>query len=633
MVFRTFIQKLNSKPRFLTFVIAFSLVGCWANPFTHPPIECLMKLSNFICPDNDVLRRWSPAYYLLLLPESTVTISNLTNHSIVETGFVVGTVPPGPTFVNVGIDDAQPTQVPVIDGTWRYALPAKAVTNTFWTYGSLHTIYAHLPYEKSNTIQVRMGTNHDTDGDGYPDLIVSANVAAGTQGYGYIYKTNPTTKQLSTTPYSILTDGIINTYFGSRIGSGDFNGDGYADVIVGAQAYLVGSYIGKAYLFLSRGQSGIPSQNLNAGGSADTILDGVTGGGRFGTNVIGADVNFDGYDDAIFASPWENELFIFYSQGITAITSQNTNTANFVFKNPAPPNPDDNFGSYAYAGDVNGDGFQDLVVSAATYSSGLGRIYIFVSNQGTLSASPQQILVAPLEPSPGCAAGIGCNFGTSFVMDYFNSDRCIDLAVGGPNFNTRQGIVFVYHSTCDPINPYTTPVVSMTGPPTASCNGTSCLFGGSLASGDTNGDGLPDLLIGATGASAGIGDVYLVLNDPNTGFRNMNLSAGGSADSLFSGSVTNRNFSQGIQFQDTNADGLQDIVISEPTTTNRVYTFHSVRGGLPASQNLNGSGVTSQTLAPPAGTSLGNTIAQWKTKAESFMWAMVSETKKYFGMI
>lgn len=637
MKFRTSNQILNL--RLITLGISLFLLNCWANPLTHPPIECLMKLSNSFCPDKDPFKRWSPAQYLLLLPESSVTISNLTNHSIVETGFVVGTAPPGITFVNVGIDDAPPIQVPVVNGTWRYSLPAKAITGTFWTYGSLHTIYAHIPYERSNTILVRKGTNKDTDGDGYPDLIVSASPGAGSQGYGFVYKSNSITKQLETIPITSLTDGIINTYFGSRIASGDFNGDGYADVIVGAQAYMVGGYIGKSYLFLSRGQLGIPLQNLFTGGSADAILDGVTNTGRFGTNIIEADINNDGYGDAVFASPWMNELFIFYSQGSNAISSQNTNSANFVFKNLTsnipPLNPDDNFGSYAYAGDLNGDGFLDLVVSAATHSSNLGRIYIFISNQGSLPATPQQILVAPLEPSPGCAAGLGCLFGASFVLDYFNSDRCIDLAVGGPNFNTRQGIVFVYHSTCDPISPYPNPpVATLLGPPTTSCNGgNNCSFGGNLASGDTNGDGLPDLLIGAAGASSGIGDVYLVLNDPTTGFPNLNLSAGGSANSLFSGSLTNSGFSQGLQFQDTNADGLQDIVISEPTN-NRVYTFHSIRGGVPTSQNLNGpTGVTSQTLAPPAGNSLGNTIAELKIKAEGYLWALVTKTKKYFGLI
>lgn len=630
MVFRTFIQKLNSKPRFLTFVIAFSLVGCWTNPLTHPPIECLMKLNNFLCPDKDLLKKWSPYAYLLLLPESTVTISNLTNHSIVETGFVVGTVPPGPTFVNVGIDDAPPTQVPVINGTWRYGLPAKAITGTFWTYGTLHTIYAHLPYERSNTIQVRMGTNHDTDGDGYPDLIVSATRVNSDQGFGFVYKSNPITKQLEITPSTTITDGVIGTYFGSKISSGDFNGDGYADIIIGSQAYAgIISFGGRVLLFYSKGQSGIPSRNLNAGGVADTILSGITQDSRLGSFVKGADINHDGYDDAVLASPWNDDVFIFYSQGSSGVISQDTNSANITYK----PGVNDNFGSHTVTGDVNGDGYQDLVVGAPYYSSRFGRIYFFLSNFGTLPNTPQQYLINPLETSD-CPGVNGCQFGGNFVLDYFNSDKCIDLAVGSYAYNSNQGIVHVFYSTCDSTNPFgNTPNVTLIGPPTTSCYGNLCNFGGTLASGDTNGDGLPDLLIGATGASAGIGDVYLVLNDPITGFRNMNLSAGGSVDSLFSGYVTNSNFSQGLQFQDTNADGLQDIIISEPTTTNRVYTFHSVRGGLPTNQNLFNGGLTSQTLAPPVGNGLGNTIALWKTKVENYLWAIISQTKKYFGMI
>lgn len=627
MVYKTFIQNLNL--RLLPYLLSLCLGACWANPLTHPPIECIMKLSNFICPEKKGWEQWAPSIYLLLLQESTVRISNLTNHSIVETGFVVGTVPAGATFVNVGIDNSPPTQVPVIDGTWRYALPAKAITGTFWTYGSLHTIYAHLPYEKPNTIQVRMGTNHDTDGDGYPDLIVSASSMPGTVGYGYIYNSNPISKQLSTTPNTTLTDGLGTTYFGCRIGAGDFNGDGYADVLIGDQAYNGAS--GRVYEFLSRGQSGIPSQNLNAGGMADAILDATVGSGRLGTNIIGSDVNHDGYDDAILASPWNDNVFIFQSQGSNGFISQNTNSAIFSYQSTVPA---DNFGSSATMGDVNGDGFQDLIVSEDLHASFTGRLFIFISNKGTLPSQPQQFLYPPTDPAPGCAFGGGCRFGSTFVLNYFNSDNCIDIAVGAFSFNSNQGIVHVYNSTCDSTNPYgSVPNATLLGPLTTSCNGNLCNFGGTLASGDTNGDGLPDLLIGATGASAGIGDVYLVLNDPITGFRNMNLSAGGSADSLFSGANAVSNFSMSLRFQDTNADGLQDIVISEPTATNRVYTFHSLRGGVPASQNLNGSGVTSQTLAPPAGTSLGNTIAQWKTKAENYMWAFVRKTKVYFGMI
>ncbi|TGL99774.1 FG-GAP-like repeat-containing protein [Leptospira jelokensis] len=622
----------NNFTRLLSILMMlFYFSNCWTNPLTHPPLECLMELDNFLCPEENLIKRFSPGIYLLFLQEPRVTISNLTNYSIVETGFVIGTAPSDVGYVNIGLDFDLPFQVPVIGGQWRAPLPAKAVTNSFWTYGSLHTIYAQIPYEKTYTILVRKGTNKDTDGDGYPDLIVSANNSAANQGYGYVYKSNPNTKQLETTPSTSLTDGITQTYFGSRITSGDFNGDGYADVFIGAQAYTPATnYLGKGYLFLSRGQTGIPSQNLNTGGTADAILDGLSGTGRFGTNIIGTDINGDGYDDGVFASPWNDEVFIFYSQGSRAIQSQTTNNADVTYK----PGVNDNFGSFAQTGDANGDGYLDLFVSAATYSSSLGRMYIYLSNQGSLPATPQQMLVAPQEPSPGCGAGTGCQFGANFVLDYFNSDRCIDLAVGGPTFNSNQGIVFVYHSNCDSSNPYSNPpVATLIGPPPGSCNGsTNCFFGGSLASGDTNGDGRPDLLIGSTGASSGIGDVYLVLNDPILGFPNMDLSAFGSPNTLFAGFNNGGNFSQGLRFQDTNADGLQDIIISEPTTTNRLYTFQSIRGTVPANQNLNGGGVTSQTLVPPAGTSFGNTIALWKDTVEPYLWVFTKKAKRVFGL-
>lgn len=588
-----------------------------------------MKLDNWLCSDNSFLKKYSPGIYLLFLPESRATISNLTNHSIVETGFVVGIAPTDVSFVNVGFDDALPSRIPVINGSWRAQLPAQAVTNSFWTYGSLHTIYVQIPFEKPNTILVRKGTNKDTDGDGYPDLIVTAISVPGTQGYAFVYKSNPNTKQLDTTPNTVLTNGIVSDFFGCRIGAGDFNGDGYADILIGDQAYVGAT--GRVYEFLSRGQSGIPSQNLNSGGSADAILDGVVVGGRFGTNIASFDVNRDGFDDGVFASPWNDNLFTLQSQGSNGFVSQNTNASTFTYQSSDSAA---NFGNYATMGDVNGDGFLDLIVGEHQHSSFTGRIFIFVSNQGTFTSQPQQFLYPPTDPFPGCANAGGCKFGSSFVLDYFNSDHCIDLAVGGPNFDSNKGIVFVYHSTCDATNPYSNaPVTTLLGPPIASCNASSCFFGGNLASGDTNGDGLPDLLIAAPGASSGIGDVYLVLNDPTTGFPNLDLVAGGAANSLFSGNDFLSNFSMGLKFQDTNADGLQDIVISEPTTTNRVYSFHSVRGSVPASQNLNNTGVASQTLSPPVGTSLGNTIALWKKTMDSYLLALAIKTKQIIGWI
>ncbi|EOQ90646.1 hypothetical protein LEP1GSC202_3726 [Leptospira yanagawae serovar Saopaulo str. Sao Paulo = ATCC 700523] len=86
-----------------------------------------MQLNNFLCPEGNLLNQYSPGIYLLLLQDSWVTKSNVTNHSIMETGFVVGTDPSDMSYVNFGFDSDLPFQVPVINGSWRAPLQAKAV--------------------------------------------------------------------------------------------------------------------------------------------------------------------------------------------------------------------------------------------------------------------------------------------------------------------------------------------------------------------------------------------------------------------------------------------------------------------------------------------------------------------------
>jgi hypothetical protein len=144
---------------------------------------------------------------------------------------------------------------------------------------------------------------------------------------------------------------------------GDVNGDGYDDVIVGSFGYGASIYHGSA--------SGIVD-----GSTADTTLprprprQGVPR--YFGYSVAGAgDVNADGYDDvAVVARDWagpendEGAALIFYGSS-TGIASGDVSTADLRVESNRE---NAHLITARAAGDVNGDGVDDLIVGAYGYS-------------------------------------------------------------------------------------------------------------------------------------------------------------------------------------------------------------------------------------------------------------------------
>src|SRR6185503_14898712 len=172
--------------------------------------------------------------------------------------------------------------------------------------------------------------------------------------------------------------------FGAVAGAGDVNGDGYADVIVGASRYDNGQTDeGAAFLF--RGSaSGIASANPSSPGVQmleSNLQDGVRG-----YSVAGAgDVNGDGYSDVIVGAPYYNSgqgvfegaafVFLGSASGLTT-TSPGLGTAQLEGNQASGQ-----FGkSVAGAGDVNGDGYADVIVGTDSYNAGLsfeGAAFVF----------------------------------------------------------------------------------------------------------------------------------------------------------------------------------------------------------------------------------------------------------------
>ena len=144
-----------------------------------------------------------------------------------------------------------------------------------------------------------VSTAGDVNGDGYADVIVGAQNydAAGTTDAGRAYVYFGSASGLSTTPNWIATGDQAGDQFGVAVDTaGDVNGDGYADIIVGAYTYDNGETDeGRAYVYY-----GSPSgPSVTPDWMAEVNHTGAYFGSYLGT---AGDVNGDGYADVIIGA-------------------------------------------------------------------------------------------------------------------------------------------------------------------------------------------------------------------------------------------------------------------------------------------------------------------------------------------
>ena len=395
--------------------------------------------------------------------------------------------------------------------------------------------------------------------------------------------------------YDLASQPETNDRIGSALAAGDFDNDGFEDLVIGC-AYEDYGAPGSA-LVNSGWVSVVYGGPLGADARVEDLWDqeGDIEGGpeaddRVGFSVAVGDFNEDQFDDLAIGSPGEDIT-------ISGVTDSNSGAVNVIYGSseglqhvgnrlfyqerviggnavPGLSEDFDNFGYSLAAGDFNNDGKDDLAIGAPFEKIGsivdAGAVTILYGKP-VIGLDPEDAQgisrnTAGMIGSPTA----GDDFAFSLAAGDFNGDGIADLAIGVRDDDEAEigaGAVDVIYGTLGGLDPTTNEIWTLDTQGVAGVAERGDALGSSLASGDFDGDSIDDLAIGVPDRTTGTTfdhGAALVLYGTMEGLDAAGSQFFGPGIGLALSPVEDGNFAEALAAGDMDGDGVDELLVGIP---------------------------------------------------------------------
>ena len=367
----------------------------------------------------------------------------------------------------------------------------------------------------------------DVDGDGYDDILVGDFSYNNHRGRVYLFYGGP---NMDATADLIFEGQNEGEFFGIGIACGDIDNDGHEDIVIAASRDSENR--GRAYLFWGSDRD-----------SMDAHPDKIFVGDEDKHAELGAmypavyDIDNDGYDDIILGACHAHihtgqagRAYLYYGS-----TKESMDTSYDLRFKPEPENPAYGFGYSLSCGDVDNDGYGDIIIG------GRGRAYFYYgASKSNMDPKADVVFRAQSEGYNRFGEGVWC-------VDQ-NSDGCDEVIIGAPGYNDGQGRAYLFRGSSKR-NLDTDPDMTFDG----EVEGSYGLGPVPVVCGDIDGDKMNDLIIKACGYRQGVGRLYVYWGNELSG---PNPKPG----RILTGDNPNT-FGFGLACGDVNNDGFDDLVV------------------------------------------------------------------------